>query len=59
LQGFGSGNPESGEDYFAPARTTFNGTVLAVIRPSGTAGTIQVRAEAEGCAPKTIAVTVK
>jgi beta-galactosidase len=59
LRGFGSANPESEEDYFAAARATFNGTVLAVIRPAGGAGEILVTAEAEGCAAKTIAIKVE
>jgi beta-galactosidase len=56
LQGFGSANPESGEDYFSPVRTTFNGRALAVIRSNGAAGDILVTVEAEGCPPKTITI---
>ncbi|MDR0642651.1 MAG: DUF4982 domain-containing protein, partial [Treponema sp.] len=59
LQGFGSANPESEEDYFAALRTTFNGTALAAIRPCGGAGEILVTAEAEGFAAATIAVKVE
>ncbi|MDR1902496.1 MAG: DUF4982 domain-containing protein [Treponema sp.] len=56
LQGFGSANPESEEDYFSTERTTFNGEVLAVIRPTGEAGEIRVTAEAAGCPPQSVTV---
>jgi beta-galactosidase len=59
LQGFGSADPRSEEDYFSRERTTFNGRALAVIRPNGEAGEILVTAEAEDCPAKTIAIKVE
>jgi beta-galactosidase len=56
LQGFGSANPESEEDYFSPVRTTFNGRALAVIRSNGGAGDIRVTVETEGLPPETITI---
>ncbi|WP_337102122.1 glycoside hydrolase family 2 TIM barrel-domain containing protein [Paenibacillus sp. YIM B09110] len=49
LQGFGSANPKSEENFFDSERTTFDGRALAVIRPTG-AGLITVTVSAEGCA---------
>jgi beta-galactosidase len=59
LQGFGSANPESEEDYFSTARTTFYGRALAVIRPNGGKGEILVAAEAEDCPAQTLTVKVE
>jgi beta-galactosidase len=59
LQGFGSADPESVEDYFSPARTTFYGRALAVIRSGGRAGEILVTAEAAGCPAQTITIKVE
>lgn len=53
LQGFGSADPKSEENFFDTERTTFDGKVLAVIRPNNP-GTITVKVSAEGCDPKTI-----
>lgn len=59
LQGFGSANPLSTENFFDTERTTFDGKVLAVVRSKEEAGTITVTASAESCSPKTIAIQVK
>ncbi|SEA60795.1 glycoside hydrolase family 2 TIM barrel-domain containing protein [Paenibacillus sp. 276b] len=58
LQGFGSANPASEEDFFDDHHTTFDGKVLAVVRPTG-AGTITVTIEAEGCTPRTVNITAR
>jgi beta-galactosidase len=58
LQGLGSGSPSSEEDYFASENTTYDGRILAVIRPAEP-GTIQVTVKAEGCASKTVKIEVK
>jgi beta-galactosidase len=55
LQGLGSGNPKTEENFFESTHTTYNGRVLAVIRPTEK-GHIHVFVEAEGCAPKTITI---
>jgi|HigsolmetaGSP11D_1036233.scaffolds.fasta_scaffold04499_2 beta-galactosidase len=55
LQGFGSANPETEEDFTDDVHTTFDGRALAVIRPTG-AGKIRVQAEAEGCPPQMIEI---
>lgn len=55
LQGFGSADPKSEENFFDIERTTFDGKVLAVIRPNNP-GVITVNVSAEGCDPKTIEI---
>jgi beta-galactosidase len=58
LQGFGSSDPKSTENFFDTERTTFDGKVLAVVRSKAEAGTITVTASAEGCRSKTITLQV-
>ncbi|RCW43498.1 glycoside hydrolase family 2 TIM barrel-domain containing protein [Paenibacillus prosopidis] len=58
LQGFGSADPKSQENFYDTERTTFDGKVLAVVRSHSEAGTITVTASAEGCAPKRITIQV-
>ena len=48
LQGMGSGNPCTEENFFDSAYTSFYGHALAAIRPTG-AGEITVTVSAEGC----------
>jgi beta-galactosidase len=56
LQGFGSAEPNSEEDYSAAARSAFDGYVLAVIRPKGT-GDIYFTVSADGCKSVTRNIT--
>jgi beta-galactosidase len=58
LQGFGSADPKSQENFYDTERTTFDGKVLAVVRSKTEAGTITVTATAEGCDPQTIVIPV-
>ncbi|MBQ8974075.1 MAG: DUF4982 domain-containing protein [Clostridia bacterium] len=58
LQGIGSGNPCSEEDFFADSCNTFFGHAFAVVRPVQ-AGTIAVTVSAEGCAPVVREIVVK
>lgn len=55
LQGFGSANPKSEENFFDTERTTFDGRALAVVRPTGS-GRITVTVTAEGCASQTVEI---
>lgn len=55
LQGFGSADPKSTENFFDTERTTFDGKVLAVVRPRD-AGIITVTVAAEGCEPRVIQI---
>jgi beta-galactosidase len=55
LQGLGSGNPMTEDNYSSGVTHAFEGRALAVIRPVE-AGEIRVSIEAEGCAGKTVAV---
>ncbi|CUU54869.1 Glycosyl hydrolases family 2, sugar binding domain [Parafrankia irregularis] len=50
LQGFGSADPRSEENFFDTVRMTFDGRVLAVVRPSAP-GAITVTVTADGCPP--------
>lgn len=55
LQGLGSANPKNKESYVNPTHLTYDGQVLAVIRPTE-AGCIDVIIEAEGCETKTVQI---
>ncbi|MDR1640533.1 MAG: DUF4982 domain-containing protein [Clostridiales bacterium] len=48
LLGLGSANPKSEESFLSKKFDTFNGRLLAIVRPTGV-GDIQVRLSAEGC----------
>jgi hypothetical protein len=50
LQGLGSARPKTEETYQATNHTSFDGRLLAVVRPTDT-GKITVTASAEGYAP--------
>lgn len=58
LQGFGSADPVSLENFFDHKRTTFDGKVLAVIRPGRLAGHITVKISADGCDSKFVNLEV-
>lgn len=51
LQGFGSADPKSAENFYDYERTTYLGKALAVIRSTTEPGEIEVTFEAEGCKP--------
>ncbi|ABW12568.1 glycoside hydrolase family 2 sugar binding [Parafrankia sp. EAN1pec] len=55
LQGFGSADPKTEENFFDTTRATFDGRALAVIRPTAP-GTITVTLTAQGCEPSTIRI---
>lgn len=57
LAGLGSGDPKPDEPLTGSVRSTFEGTVLAVIRPTGT-GTVTVHAAADGLEARAVAITV-
>jgi beta-galactosidase len=57
LQGFGSANPKTEENYFDKVHTTYDGKALAVVRPTES-GTITVTVEAEGCTAQTVKIEV-
>ncbi len=58
LQGLGSGDPQSEDDFFAGTCSTWYGHALAAVRPTG-AGEIIVTVTAEGFAPVTVTVTAE
>jgi beta-galactosidase len=59
LAGVGNANPRDMASFRQSRRTTFRGRCLAVVRPIGTAGSITLRAEAEGLAPATLLIEVR
>jgi len=59
LQGFGSADPGSTENFYEFERTTYNGLVLAVIRAGDKEGEIQVTAKSEGCEKVTVVLKVQ
>ena len=58
LQGFGSAAPCTEESYLNDVHTTFDGRVLAVIRPTGR-GEISLTATVSGTEPVTVTITSK
>jgi beta-galactosidase len=59
LAAVGSANPRKPESFQALTRTTFQGRCLAILRPKGSAGVIQLRAEADGLNSATVSIRVK
>ncbi len=59
LQGSGSGNPTTDENFYDDTTTTFDGRMLAVVRSGEKAGKIEVTAESEGFEPATIELTCR
>ncbi|MEW1720302.1 glycoside hydrolase family 2 TIM barrel-domain containing protein [Streptomyces sp. NPDC093109] len=57
LVGFGSADPSTEERFDAKERHTYQGRVLAVVRPTGPGG-IRLTAAAAGCEPAEVMVTV-
>ncbi|MBY0217810.1 glycoside hydrolase family 2 protein [Paenibacillus illinoisensis] len=55
LQGLGSANPKNEESYASSTHSTYDGQVLAVIRPEE-AGSINVLIEAEGCESRCVQI---
>ncbi|WP_044482102.1 glycoside hydrolase family 2 TIM barrel-domain containing protein [Paenibacillus antibioticophila] len=58
LQGLGSANPVTEENFFDPECTTFDGQALAVVRPTG-AGSITVTVASEDCAASSVQINVQ
>ncbi|MGI6315421.1 MAG: glycoside hydrolase family 2 protein [Christensenellales bacterium] len=59
LQGYGSADYKSKENFFDRERTPFYGRVVAAVRAGGVPGTIRVTAEAEGLDPVSVEIRVK
>ena len=59
LQGFGSADPLSTENFFDTERTSFNGKLLAAIRAGKGEGTARVILSADGCEDKLMEIHVK
>ena len=59
IQGFGSADPWSKENFFDSERTTYYGRALAVIRAGETEGIIKLNIEAEDIQPVSIEIQVK
>jgi len=55
----GSSSPNTPASFRAPLRKTFEGRCLAILRPSGRPGRIQLRAEADGLESSQITVTTR
>ena len=56
LAAVGNGNPKDATSFRQPHRRLFHGVCVAVLRPSGKAGEITLRAEAPGLEPASVAV---
>ncbi len=56
LAATGSPAPNEPASFHLPVRKTWQGRCLAILRPAGDAGTITLKAEADGLEPATVAV---
>lgn len=56
LQGYGSADPTSCENFYDTERTTFDGKALAVIRTTKEKGEIIITAESDGLEPKRLII---
>ena len=54
-----NGNPKDMKSFRKPEVTSFKGKCLVILRPSGTAGEIKLKAESEGLAGTEIIVVTK
>jgi beta-galactosidase len=59
LAAVGSGSPHKPESFRGPLRTTWRGRALAILRPTGGAGSIKLRAEAAGLPSSQIEITTR
>jgi len=55
----GNGSPNTPASFRAPICRTFEGRCLAILRPTGSRGKIQLRAEADGCEASSVTVTAR
>lgn len=58
LAAAGSANPKDVWSFRRPDLKTYHGACLAIVRPTGAAGSATVRAQADGLAPATIVVRI-
>ncbi len=55
----GNANPSDMQSFHTPARTTFRGRCLVIVRPEMQAGSITLKAEAKGLASNNLVITTK
>jgi beta-galactosidase len=58
LAAVGTANPKDLRSFRQQHPTTFHGKCLAIVRPTGDAGTVTLRAQAEGLTPASVTVKV-
>ena len=58
LAAVGNGNPKEVASFRHPHSHTYHGTCVAIVRPAGTPGSIQLRAESPGLEPATVQIEV-
>jgi beta-galactosidase len=58
LAAVGNANPKEIASFRLPRRKTYQGRCLAVVRPTGTAGSITLQANSEGLEPASVALRV-
>ncbi|HZI31195.1 MAG TPA: DUF4982 domain-containing protein, partial [Candidatus Binatia bacterium] len=59
LAATGSGAPNDSSSFHLPLRTTYKGRCIAILRPTGGAGKIELKAEADGLKPATVVVNTR
>ena len=59
LAATGTANPKDVRSFRQPRPTTFHGKCLAIVRPTGSAGSITLRAESAGLSPARLVLKVR
>jgi len=59
LAATGSSAPNDAASFRLPLRKTYQGRVLAILRPAGGAGKITLKAEADGLNAATVVIRIK
>jgi beta-galactosidase len=59
LAATGSAAPDDASSFHVPLRKTYEGRCLAILRPTGVVGNIQLKAEADGLKSATIAIRIR
>ena len=58
LAAAGSANPKDIRSFRQPRPTTYHGRALAIVRPTGSAGTVTLQAQTDGLSPAMLVLTV-
>jgi beta-galactosidase len=59
LAAVGSSAPDDASSFRSPLHRTYQGRALAILRPTGEAGKITLKAEADGLKSATVVIRIK